>query len=86
MSFSLVNLKIECILILVPKSPPEGVACQGVTSAGIELKWDLLSAEKLRGKLTSYKIHYQEASALDLKDSKLNNFRPCSCTSSLYQL
>ena len=65
---------------LVPKSPPEGIACQGVTSAGIELKWDLLSAEKLRGKLTSYKIHYQEASALDLKDSKLTIFRPCSCT------
>lgn len=53
-----------------PSSPPEGISCQGVTSAGIELKWDLLSAEKLRGKLTSYKIHYQEATSLDLKDSK----------------
>ena len=50
--------------------PPEGVECKGVTSAGIELKWDLISSENLRGKLSSYKIHYQEVSSLDLKDSK----------------
>ena len=37
---------------------------------GIELKWDLISSENLRGKLSSYKIHYQEVSSLDLKDSK----------------
>ena len=58
------------IFITVPKMPPEGVECQGVTSAGIELKWDLISSENLRGKLSSYKIHYQEVSSLDLKDSK----------------
>ena len=58
------------LFILVPKMPPEGVECQGVTSAGIELKWDLISSENLRGKLSSYKIHYQEVSSLDLKDSK----------------
>ena len=57
-------------LFAAPSSSPEGISCQGVTSAGIELKWDLLSAEKLRGKLSSYKIHYQEATSLDLKDSK----------------
>ena len=58
------------LFISVPKMPPEGVECQGVTSAGIELKWDLISSENLRGKLSSYKIHYQEVSSLDLKDSK----------------
>ena len=58
------------ISLLVPKMPPEGVECKGVTSAGIELKWDLISLENLRGKLSSYEIHYQEVSSLDLKDSK----------------
>ena len=62
-------------LFAAPSSSPEGISCQGVTSAGIELKWDLLSAEKLRGKLSSYKIHYQEATSLDLKDSKFFTFQ-----------
>ena len=62
-------------LFAAPSSSPEGISCQGVTSAGIELKWDLLSAEKLRGKLSSYKIHYQEATSLDLKDSKFLPFK-----------
>ena len=60
----------KSLFFAVPSSPPEGITCQGVTPAGIELKWDLLTAEKLRGKLTSYKIHYQEVTSLDLKDSK----------------
>ena len=64
------KMHFKSLFFAVPSSPPEGITCQGVTPAGIELKWDLLSPEKLRGKLTSYKIHYQEVTSLDLKDSK----------------
>lgn len=56
-----------------PNAPPGGISCQGVTSAGIELKWDLIAVENLRGKLSSYKIYYQEVSSLDLTDSKRIN-------------
>ena len=59
------------LYFIVPKVSPKGVTCKGVTSAGIELKWNLLPLEALKGRLTSYKIHYQEGSAMDLKDSKL---------------
>ena len=58
-------------LCLVPERTPGGVTCEGVTSAGIQLKWDLLPPDILRGRLTSYKIYYQEVSTIDLKDSKL---------------
>merc|ERR1719305_807193 len=32
----------------VPKVSPKGVTCKGVTSAGIELKWNLLPLEALK--------------------------------------
>ena len=63
-------MSLKNCIISEPQSPPEGVECRGVTSAGIELKWDLISPDDLRGKLSSYKIHYQEVTSLDLKDSK----------------
>lgn len=67
--FEFVKFTFWILYFLVPERPPEGISCEGITSAGIELKWNLLPSEMLRGKLTSYKIFYQEVSSLNLKDS-----------------
>ncbi len=48
---------------LVPRVPPKGVRCRGLSWSSVKVDWTPLASQDLRGELQEYRIYYQHTTS-----------------------